>query len=227
MAKKLLIGVPHSTDEEINVLESYIRRRNVSKVGLELCSDYEEKMRLGADGYSYQLAGRLEKLGIEVIPLDDRKYVDGALTLGYFLRLCAKDPESEKIKEKIDAFYWQRDHALHVRRIKESHFESQYWNTFLSGLYALLEEYTTPADIAIRFRDVQYNRESFMLERILDTSPEIVVLGSCHIDYLEDCLYQYSSTRLFRGFILPVSLYMAGRNLGLIPDVNPIPSHLR
>jgi len=64
MAKKILIGVPHSNDREIDVLCSYLAKKRFSTVGLEVCLDYEEKKRNpDIDGYFYTLGRRLEDLG--------------------------------------------------------------------------------------------------------------------------------------------------------------------
>lgn len=220
MAKKLLIGVQHADFKEIDVLLSFLSWRSYDSVGLELCQDYQEKKRLGNDGYFYQLARRLEGVGKKIIPLDDRALFQDGLPLGYLVRAYADNNSVEKLRWEIFESYKMQEYS--TKGVRPKDHSGVFSHPFYSLVLEKMKVCENYAQALSQFYAVDRKREDFMLGNIFETNPDVVILGGAHIPPLQAYLAEYSSSYLHGNFVLPNVVYHFGKKMGVIKHVSAI-----
>ncbi len=216
MVKKVLIGVRHDNLRERELVLGYLRSRTFTSVGLELCQDFRERMVLGANGYFYEFVKSFDALKKEVIPLENRDLLGDIASVSFVWDCYKKEGSRPSVKARIDILS-QRSKEVQGS-FKETAFQRDFSGRFFSDTYASFEKYPCFEELDERFRYLNRRREDYILERILDTAPDVVILGFVHVDALEEQLFNYSSFRVSRNSVLPVSLYRLGKTLTLLKD---------
>ncbi|MBW3012234.1 hypothetical protein KY311_03540 [Candidatus Woesearchaeota archaeon] len=194
---KHLLGVSHNSRSEAEKVLDRIRQISPKMVGLELRTNYEH---MPTECYFDHIARQLKQCSIAVLALENPDYASTYLAAlqATAVREGEKSIEDIEFELKQAKFRLERTErgwtAPEIIKLNEMMVE-RYEKTL-----EILAAHKTLDDV-IGFLDMSSQiREEFMKALILKHNPEVVVLGSGHVQNLRHQLPDYS-VEYFSGFV--------------------------
>jgi hypothetical protein len=196
MQSKILLGVGHQSDLELVLVKEKVISYRPSSVGIELPQDIIERHAHGLSVYFFSDLAHLSKeRGSSFIPLEDGLLYDMSQSLAIARNLLIDRRSMDSLKhyitelqEEIDP-YKSPEQTYAPKKLLKIHTDA----------LRLLAEHENVVRLQTAFSLLNIEREKVMLEQILATNPEMVIIGDGHARELANRLSDYVYIRQSNG----------------------------
>ncbi|MEM7815938.1 MAG: hypothetical protein QXN71_02350 [Candidatus Aenigmatarchaeota archaeon] len=192
---KILLGVGHKSEQELEKVKGRIDIYIPSIAGIELPEDYMEKEDIGYTIFFFSdITSYLKDKGTKVIPLEDSATVDyhyaievaKAVYEGKITRRQVEIEEAEVRNMKITPY-------MSPELIRDIEFLVNRYKNILD----ILNNTKGLEDVMKLWKSSNKKREVHMLEKIKKYMPDLVIIGDGHARELKDNLPEYNYERSF------------------------------
>ncbi len=195
--QKLIIGVRHVDEKELNEVNALLFQRRPLNVGLELPEDYLQREERGI-GTSFfgDINSYLINVGISVLYLESSAAWDTHQTIDIaraVLECRVREGDLRKKLNKINEDLAKNSQYTAPELLHQLKFFRERYKKALdivAGIYSMEE-------ITELWNSSNAKREAHVFYRIFNDKPEIVVIGDGHARKLKDSLAEYDYIRLY------------------------------
>jgi len=197
-----LWGVSHSGEEEREQVLARLLRLSPRTVGLELPLDYERRAKHGfSNEYFPPLASALANHRIQAIPLEDPALYERHAILEVAKSVRQGEIPEAWVRAKKE-YYEDQKKAAHsdVRYLASEEIDRLDHVDFDLSRFAsvvdVLEHTRTLEDVVRLWKMSITERDLFVLSRVQQYHPSVVVIGDAHAQVLREHLPQYAYKHL-------------------------------
>lgn len=195
MKSKVIIGVEHRDEEELNRVMNEINRYSPSKVGIELPEDYLEREMYGIETFFFgNIASYLRASGVDVIPLENPRLWDyhQAIELAKVVREGRArrenvEKDTAEMKQSINNPYMAPEQIYilnHFIKRNETALE-------------ILDKNQTSEEFMKLWEDSIAKRDAYVSAKLQTTKVDMVIVGDGHARKLKDIFPEYEYVKLF------------------------------
>jgi pheromone shutdown protein TraB len=161
---KKIIGVTHESNEELERVKNYLSKLSIKSVALEIPEDYSNRDPIE---YFDDLISFLD--GTKIIPLDKPELYEKHLIISLAKSIKESKTSYERMGKLMELFC--RFHEIYPIVTK-----------FLENSLQKLE---------LLEREIIKEREKYMMKKIKEHEPDVVIVGNLHALNLKEVLPEY------------------------------------
>ena len=176
MTRGLLLGVNHYKQDTLEEVIRTIETLHPLNVGLELPQDYKDRAEIGiVDGFFHEIATRLQKQSIQVVPLDDDGLHDFSQSVDLAMNVVKNNIQRNDIERSLSELVIG-PYSSPERAQVFDHFRTIYGDAL-----KVLDQFNYSRDAINALREsTARKRESNMKSIITATRPEVNAVGDGH-----------------------------------------------
>ena len=194
MKEKLLIGVAHKEERELDEVIRWIKEYHPSSVGLELPEDYWERASRGVMTLFFgEIAQYLKEDGIEIILLENPETWDRC----HAIELAKAVREGKIGEEDLRVKYNDLKRMVNPYSPPEMLYSAILFIKRYEMAFDILEKRKSLEEVMELWEECNRERESHMLEKILKEQPDMVIIGGAHAERLKEHLPSYRHVSLY------------------------------
>jgi len=186
---KLLMGVAHENQEELEAVIRELNRIPWNTIGLELPDDYKQRRQFGVTTFFFgDLAQHMEKRDVQVIPLENPEEWDDMQAMEIAKAVRDGRWTEEYLVKEIE----QKKSRLNPYAPLELSYLNVYFLTRYEKAYLILKQNPTLDDVLALCMQCYRKREETIVKNIELYHPEIIVIGKGHAQSIKRSLPAYT-----------------------------------
>lgn len=190
---KLLIGVAHADEyAELNKVKSLVGSPLIA--GLELPEDYQEKEELGVTVFFFsKLAHYLRKNNAKIVALEKAELVNCFYAVDGARKVLNGSMAMEDLENRLKLLDTCVNPYAAPKQSYAARLRAQrYWN-----IVRVLDAVHSLDEVLMIWNELNTRREEYMIKKIQQYQPDMVVVGYAHAHKLAGILKDYNYTISF------------------------------
>lgn len=191
MENKVLIGVEHKSEEEIDRVNNEISLLSPSKVGIELPEDYQHREMYGIKTFFFSdIASHLRDAGVEVVPLENPDIWNRHHAIELAMAVIKSQVKREDVEMELARIEMTGRKDLSYTA-PETLYHLEYFGDKYRTALGMLDRTQSLEGMQELWRDSNKKREVYVLGKIKVCEPDAVVIGDGHARELKEHLPEY------------------------------------
>src|SRR4030042_2281798 len=186
---KVLLGVAHESEEELDRVKNILGQYSPSKAGIELPEDYlEKKMRGIVTLFFDDIVSYFKDAGVDVLPLEN----SDAYNFHQAIEVAKAVRDGRAQKEDIETALANFAERISSFSAPEVLYQCDFFIRRYQTALEILESAPTLEEVIKLWEESNAKREAYVLQKIKMNRPDIAIIGNGHAKKLKHSLSEYT-----------------------------------